>query len=97
MGAAVQSLREARGDGRHKAELLLRGMPARGLTPDVISFNALLSACERAGNGADALGWLREMGELGAPPDLVSYNTAISACGRAGMWRQALELLSEVG
>ncbi|CAE8596114.1 unnamed protein product [Polarella glacialis] len=88
--------------GKGSALGLLNEMPARGLTPNVVSYNA---ECVREGprvaEGSrppdlDA----RELGvppdavsQAGVLPDLIGYSAAISACDTAGEWQPALSVL----
>ena len=46
------------------------------LMPDVVSANASISACEKARQWQEALGFLEEMFHA----DTASYNPVISAC-----------------
>lgn len=64
--------------------------------PNVISYNAAISACGKAGKWEQAINLLLEMKKVGVPPDVISYNTAISACEKAGKWEQAISLLGEM-
>jgi len=95
--------------GWHRALELLEEMQARGVAPDVISFNAAMSACEKEGRWREALQLLARMQQQGTAddatgsaasdplrPDSFSYCTAISACGRGGEPLRALELLEEL-
>merc|ERR1712032_928930 len=65
--------------------------------PDVFSYNAGISACEKGWQWRKVLSLLREMGEVKSEPDVVSYNAGISAFGKGGRWPQALSFLREMG
>lgn len=60
------------------------------MRPMTRSYNALLSACERAGQPDRALEVFANMqraarlGDLQLKPTHVTYNTLLSACGKAG-------------
>lgn len=60
------------------------------MQPNTRSYNALLSACERAGQADRALEVFANMrraaaaGRLQLQPTEVTYNTLLSACGKAG-------------
>ena len=58
---------------------LLREMRWQGPTPDVISYNAAIIACEKGLQWAQAVALLREMGWQGLTYNAISYNAAISA------------------
>merc|ERR1711904_202411 len=80
-----------------RALSLLHQMRECGVTPDVISFNAAISACEKGGQWEQALALLDKMRKNGVtPPDVISFNAAISACGKGGQWRRAVSLLDEM-
>lgn len=73
---------------RHAAMKRLR------MQPNTRSYNALLSACERAGQADRALevfgnmrrAAARSSGRLDLQPTEVTYNTLLSACAKAGRW-----------
>ncbi|EFN59084.1 hypothetical protein CHLNCDRAFT_137845 [Chlorella variabilis] len=68
-------------------------MRQAGLTPSTISYNALISACERCGQPDRALEVFASMQRRGqAPPNAVTFNTLISACAKAGRYAKAREL-----
>ena len=50
------------------------------LIPDVVSFSAAISACEKGKQWEAALGLLQEMVHQLLTPGVVSFNSAISAC-----------------
>ena len=70
-------------------------MTAAGVRPDVISYNAAISACEKAGRCDDALSLLQKMREDGVQPDVYSYSGAIQACAAAQQPDEALRLFKE--
>mmetsp|Transcript_39085 Transcript_39085/g.123133 ORF Transcript_39085/g.123133 Transcript_39085/m.123133 type:complete len:185 (+) Transcript_39085:173-727(+) len=79
--------------------LLTEAMPADGITPDTVSYNAAITAHANAqpARPDGALSLLRAMeGEEGSPPDNFSYNGVISALGRAGRWEEAVALLRQL-
>ena len=50
-----------------------------GLSPDVFSYNTVISAYAGAKRAEEAATWLDRMRRMGVMPDVVSYNTVISA------------------
>ncbi|CAK0789332.1 unnamed protein product [Prorocentrum cordatum] len=67
------------------------------LDPDVISYNAGMSACEKGEQWQRALSLLSEMIEAKSEPDvIISYSAGISACEKGEQWQRALSLLSEM-
>jgi pentatricopeptide repeat protein len=71
-------------------------MDKRRITPNVISYNAAISACEKSGQWEKALELLREMDNRIIKPKVISYCAAISACEKGCQWEKALELLREM-
>ena len=55
-------------------------MLQRSLTPDSVSHNAAISACEKGKHWEEALRWLQEMLQRSLTPNVVSRNAAISSC-----------------
>ena len=54
-------------------------MAARGVAPDVISYSAAISACEKGGQWERALALLEQMAARGVAPGVITYNAAIEA------------------
>ena len=71
---------------------LFEAMPQAKVLPDVISFNAGISACEKGGHWQEALKLLEAMPAANVQADVFSYSAAISACGKGGQWQEALKL-----
>ncbi len=67
-------------------------MREAGLVPNVITYNAAISACEKGEQWQKALGILAVMPEAGLVPNVITYNAAISACEKGQQWQQALGL-----
>ena len=55
-------------------------MQQTAVVPDVISYNAAISACEKGQQWQQALSVLAEMQQTAVLPYVISYNAAISAC-----------------
>ncbi|CAK0816302.1 unnamed protein product [Prorocentrum cordatum] len=66
------------------------------LEPDVISYGAGISACEKAEQWQPALALLSEMWEVQLEPDIICCNAGTSACEKGEQWQLALALLSEM-
>ena len=63
-------------------------------TPNTVSFNACLSACESAEELEHALTLLQAMEtEYQIQPDVVSFSAILSACAKRAQWEAALEQL----
>ena len=78
------------------ALLAMSQMPAAGVVPDVISFSAGISACEKGGEWQMALYLLSQMPAAGVVPNEISFSAGISACEKGGEWQMALYLLSQM-
>ena len=63
----------------HEALKLLAEMQAQGLKPDVITYNAAISACGKGSQWHEALELLAEMECRVLKPDDITYSAAISA------------------
>ena len=63
------------------------------LTPNVMSWNAAISACGKGKQWVGTLGLLHEMVHQLLTPNVVSWNAAISACEKGKQWEGALGLL----
>ncbi|CAK0806722.1 unnamed protein product [Prorocentrum cordatum] len=66
------------------------------LEPNVMSYNAGISACEKGEQWQRALELLGKMQEVKLEPSVITYNAGIVACRRCGQWQQALSLLGEM-
>ena len=71
-------------------------MTSSGIKPDVISYSAAISACEKGSQWEKALGLLQDMTCRGIKPDVISYSAAISACEKGSQWEKALGLLQDM-
>ena len=65
-------------------------------TKDVITCNATISACEKAGHWQLSTHLLALMPDLEVYPDVISYSAAISSCEKRGKWPLALQLFSDM-
>lgn len=63
-------------------------MPSRRLSPNEMSYGALVSACEKASEWSQALGVLKE-----APKNDIIVSAGISSCQKATFWATALDLV----
>ena len=79
-----------------RALSLLDEMRASNVMPDVISFNAAISACGKAGKWERALSLLEEMRASGVMPDVISFSAAILACAKASQPEVALQLFDKL-
>ena len=77
---------------------LLEDIRRVGVTPNVISFNAAISACEKGGQWQQTSLLLVDMGMAGVTLEVISFTAAISACekGEQWQWQPALFLLDDI-
>lgn len=68
-------------------------MVANGVTPTLVTYGALLSACENGRQWKTALSLLDEMP---MKPDHVAYNAVIGACNKANRWAEAISVLDQM-
>ena len=79
-----------------KAMELFTGMLQNGLIPDVITYNSLISACEKGHKIDKAMELLAEMKGRGVEPNVTTYTVLISACVKGHEVEVLLELLAEL-
>ena len=58
----------------------MQELQLRGLLPDVITYSAAISACEKGQKPQQALHLLQELQLRGLLPDVITYSAAIRAC-----------------
>lgn len=69
---------------------LMRDMPGSQVTPDLIAWNAAMTACAKARKWEQAL-WIFDQGMKPVRPDLFSFNTALHSLD-SDRWQMALEI-----
>ena len=75
---------------------LFEEMQRRGSQPNVITWNAAISACGKGAQWERALEMLEEMQRRGLQPNVITWSAAISACAKGAQWERALELFEEM-
>eukprot|EP00973_Karenia_brevis_P041471 5737772-Karenia_brevis.AAC.1 len=60
-----------------------------GVTSDVISCSAAISACKKGGQWEHALSLLQKMRKTGMTCNVISFSAAISACEKGAQWEHA--------
>ena len=66
------------------------------LTPNVVSYSAAMSACEKGKQWEEAFALLQEIVRRVLTPNVVSYSAAMSAFETGGQWQCALGLLDDM-
>lgn len=67
-----------------------------GIAPNVITYNAAITAFRKGRQCDRAVALLRGMPQRGVPSNVASYSSAISALGDAGRWEEAVSLFREM-
>eukprot|EP00438_Fugacium_kawagutii_P030805 Skav229495 [mRNA] locus=scaffold2455:48355:48795:- [translate_table: standard] len=67
-------------------------MPLVNVTPNVISYSASISACEKGSQWQQALALLQHMPRAQVLPNLYAQNSTISSCEKAMQWQVALAI-----
>ena len=62
------------------------------VVPDVVTYNALMNACEKGKQPEQALEFFEVMQRHGVAPNMITYNALISTCGKSFQPKQALEV-----
>ena len=68
---------------------VVRELTAEGVEPNIITFNALISACAKAGKWRLALKVFKQMQKQNVAPDTISFSSLITACQKGGNWQMA--------
>merc|ERR1719262_37924 len=78
-----------------QAEALLSELVEKS-NADAVSYNMVISACAKQGNGDKARAWMQKMLDNGVKPDIASFNSAIDSCARCGDTNGAGKWLSRM-
>ena len=74
--------------GKLQTRCFFRKVATRHPKPQVISFNASISSCEKANHWQQALEIFDEM-LTDLAPDVITCSALMSCCEKAGQWQQA--------
>ncbi|CAJ1349354.1 unnamed protein product, partial [Effrenium voratum] len=64
--------------------------------PDIVNFNAAISACEKGQQWEQALTLLDAAGGLRVQAETITFSGAISACEKCRQWERALAMLGQL-
>ncbi|KAB2623298.1 pentatricopeptide repeat-containing protein [Pyrus ussuriensis x Pyrus communis] len=79
-----------------EALTLLETMTTKGIKPDVVTFNSLISASCKSGNWEEGVRLFKTMIGYGALPDIFTYNSVLDALCKEGKTTEALNLVNEM-
>lgn len=79
-----------------RATTILETMRLDGLAPELKTYSAAMTACEKVGEWEGAIELLHEMQREGIRPDVISFNAAMAACLKGGNYERALGLLDGI-
>ena len=80
----------------HHALTLLSDLKQDSLQGNVVTYTAVISACESGGQWQQALLLLFEMEDVKVLPNIVSYSATISSCEKALRWQLVFFLLARL-
>ena len=64
--------------------------------PDVVTYNSVITACEKSGQWEAAEQVLKEMKAVGVQPDVITHSALISAYEKGGQWERAKATFEEM-
>ena len=67
-------------------------MKQQGVIPTVITYSALISACEKGKHPERALEMFDKMQQQDMLPNVITYSALISACGKGKQPERTLEI-----
>eukprot|EP00929_Paragymnodinium_shiwhaense_P066860 TRINITY_DN33592_c3_g1_i1.p1 TRINITY_DN33592_c3_g1~~TRINITY_DN33592_c3_g1_i1.p1 ORF type:complete len:639 (-),score=153.19 TRINITY_DN33592_c3_g1_i1:398-2314(-) len=82
--------------GVKPALALVRSLETKGVAPNLATYCAVISVCDRAHEVDLALKLLAEMPEVKLDPQTFVFNAAMNACARSARWVQAMDLLRDL-
>jgi len=71
---------------------MFQALPQRGLLPDVVTYSAVVNACEKGHQPGRALEVFQAMQRQSVVMDVITYTVLISACQKGRHLEKALEL-----
>ena len=92
---ASKNIKQYRGDIAY-AKRVLRSLMDAGILPDVVTYNAMVSTCEKAQNLEAAQDYFNEMKWEGLTPNVVTYSAMVSTCEKAQNLEAAQDYFNEM-
>ena len=71
-------------------------MQQQGIVPNIITYNAVISACEKGKQPERALEILDKMQQQRIVPNIITYSALISACEKGKQPERALEIFDKM-
>ena len=71
-------------------------MPLAGVTPNVISYSATISSCEKGAQWQHALALWQEMPSKHVLPNLYTHNSTISSLEKGAQWHMAVMIFGHL-
>ena len=72
-------------------------MQLQGVVPNVITYNAQISACEKGEQPKQVLKLFQVLQLQGGVPDSISMNSLILACSASGEWERVIGSFTDTG
>ena len=88
----LKELRNARANFELSFKVVDWCSACKGVTPDVFTYSALISACAKAGQSDRAFDVYEDMRRERVTPNVITYNALISACEKAEQSDLAFEV-----
>merc|ERR1719301_83508 len=78
------------------AEKWLAKMLETGVEPNVITFNSVIAACAKAGNGKRCEEWLEKMRRAGVQPNSFTYNSVAKPFVAKGDYERVEQFMKDL-
>ena len=72
-------------------------MTSNHLTPDIVTYNTLMAACQSALQWLVAFQLFHDMQENGLQADSIAINSLLAACGSSKQWQAVLSMAVDQG
>ncbi|KAL3611602.1 hypothetical protein D5086_002622 [Populus alba] len=82
-----------RSENFERSEEVLKEILAKGIKPDIISYNTVIFAYCRNGRMKEASRIFSEMRESGLVPDVITYNTFVASYAADSMFEDAIDVV----
>ncbi|KAJ6299092.1 hypothetical protein OIU76_020131 [Salix suchowensis] len=90
---SIYGRRQIRSENFERSEEVLKEILAKGIKPDIISYNTVIFAYCRNGRMKEASRIFSEMRESGLVPDVITYNTFVASYSADSMFEDAIDVV----